>query len=152
MTAGWVLLAFLGFLSLFSARKRLSMLPLGSAYAWRLLHEALGLVALALFWLHARTLWPKGLYEQILASFFYAVAFSGCAGSVLQRVYPSRLTRSGFEIIYERIPAELAQIRSQAEALAGPPANAVGTHAGTGRSRLCRRPCQFKMLFSAKRA
>ncbi len=90
MRAGWVLLAFLIFLALFSARKRLAMLPLGSAYAWRLLHETGGLVALALFWLHTRTLWPKGFYEQILAGFFMpflsAAARAPCCSASIRRV------------------------------------------------------------------
>lgn len=114
---GWCLLAlFLG-LCAFNARKRLSMLPLGSASLWLRLHAGGGLLAAALFWLHARSLWPLGLYERLLALLFYLVTFNGLAGYALQRVYPRLLAATGVELIFERIPEEVARLREKAEAL-----------------------------------
>jgi len=114
---GYYLFGLMVVLGLFNLRKKLAMIPLGSAAAWLRVHVCGGLLALALFWLHMGRLWPDGFYEQLLALTFYLVSFSGIAGYVLQRAYPSRLTQSGIEIIYERIPAELAAIREEAEAL-----------------------------------
>jgi hypothetical protein len=117
LLTGWFLFVVLAGLGAFNSRKKLSMVPLGSAALWLQLHVAGGFLALALFWLHARTLWPRGLYEQVLAVCFYAVSASGIIGWLLQRSLPRRLTATGVEILYERIPAEIANLRAQAEAL-----------------------------------
>ena len=117
VVTGYYLPGLMIFLALFNARKKLSMVPLGRAAVWLRVHVAGGLLAVALFWLHTRTLWPSGFYEQLLALLFYFVSLTGVAGHVLQRTYPSRLTQSGIEVIYERIPAELATIREEVESL-----------------------------------
>jgi hypothetical protein len=114
---GWFVFAVLAGLGAFNSRKRLSMVPLGSAALWLQIHVAGGFLALALFWLHTRTLWPHGLYEQVLALCFYAASLSGIIGWLLQRSLPRRLTATGVEILYERIPAEIANLRAQAESL-----------------------------------
>jgi len=114
---GWALLTIFVILALFNVRKRFSMLPLGSARTWLLIHVAGGSLALAVFWLHTGTLWPLGLYEQCLTVLFYAISANGILGYLLQRIYPNRLTQTGLEVIYERIPSELAEIRERAEAL-----------------------------------
>ena len=112
---GWALAGLFLFLGLFNARKKLAMIPLGSAHFWLRLHVTGGMTALLLFWLHTHSLWPAGFYEQCLAGLFYALTLSGIAGYILQRIYPTRLTMSGVEMIYERIPAEIARLRAQAE-------------------------------------
>jgi len=117
LLTGWCLFAALVVLGAFNGRKKISMLPLGNASTWLQLHVVGGFLALALFWLHARTLWPDGFYEQLLAGCFYLVSVSGLVGWRLQRSLPQRLTSTGVEILYERIPAEIANLRGQAEAL-----------------------------------
>jgi len=113
---GWALFASVAFLSLFSFRKRLPFLKiLGSASRWFLLHAIGGFLALSLFWLHMGSLWPTGLGDEIMATLFYAVTLSGIIGLFLEKLYPHYLTRSGVECIYERIPGEIAEIRSNAE-------------------------------------
>jgi hypothetical protein len=117
LVTGWWLFAVMLFLGAFNARKKLSMLPLGNASTWLTWHVAGGLLTLALFWLHTGTLWPTGLYERVLAGLFYALNFSGILGWIMQRVYPRQLSDTGVEVIYERIPAEIADLREKAEAL-----------------------------------
>jgi hypothetical protein len=79
---GWFLFGALIGLGAFNARKKLAMIPLGNAALWLELHVAGGFLALALFWLHTRTLWPHGLYEQALAAFSIVSAPRGLsAGS-----------------------------------------------------------------------
>ena len=114
---GYFLFGVMVLLALFTARKRLSMVPLGRASVWLTFHVVGGLLALALYWLHVGALWPTGGYEIILAVLFYIVVVSGILGFVIQRLCPSRLTRGGEEIIYERIPAELARLRDSAESV-----------------------------------
>ena len=53
-----------------------------------------------------------------MAFLFYAVTVTGIVGYVLQRIYPKLLTQTNFEIIYERIPAGIHELRSNAEAIA----------------------------------
>ena len=48
---------------------------------------------------------------------FYSVAITGIIGLVIEKTYPKALTQSGVEYIYERIPAEVAEIREAAESL-----------------------------------
>jgi len=116
LVTGWWLFAALLSLGAFNARKKLSMLPLGSAAAWLRWHVAGGFLVLALFWLHTRTLWPQGTYERVLTALFYLLNLSGIIGWLMQRAFPRVLTDTGVEVIYEKIPAVLAQLRGQAEA------------------------------------
>ena len=53
--------------------------------------------------------------DRALALLFLAVIASGVAGHVLQAILPARLARSGPELIYERIPTEVAKLRAAAE-------------------------------------
>ena len=114
---GWLLVAVMVFLSLFNVRKKFSMLPLGNAKTWLKLHVSGGILALFFFWIHTGSLWPLGRYEQILALLFYLITVNGIVGYILQKIYPGHLTQTGLEVIYERIPAEIAEIRERAEAL-----------------------------------
>ena len=114
---GYFLFGLMIFLGLFNLRKKLSMIPLGKASVWFRMHVFGGILALGLYWLHTGNLWPNGAYEQVLALTFYLVSFTGMVGYILLNQYPSRLTQIGVEVIYERIPAEIAAIREEAEAI-----------------------------------
>jgi hypothetical protein len=116
MTGYW-LYGVMVFLAVFNLRKRLSMLPLGNASTWLMLHVIGGVLALAIFWLHAGTIWPTGAYEKVLATLFYLTTLSGIGGFFLQRIYPPLLSQTGIEIIYERIPTHLDVLRRRAEAV-----------------------------------
>jgi hypothetical protein len=114
---GYLLFGIMLLLAFFNARKRLSMVPLGRASTWLLLHSMGGVFALALYWLHAPTVWPVGTYERVIAGLFYLVTATGILGYLIQRIYPARLTQTGVEVIHDRIPAEVARIRGEAEAI-----------------------------------
>ena len=105
------------FLALFNSRKRVLMIPLLRAKWWTTMHTVGGILALGVFWLHTRTLWPTGPYEQALAVLFYLLTLSGALGWIVVRTAPSRLTQTAVEVIYERIPDELALFRERAEAV-----------------------------------
>lgn len=114
---GYALFALMIALGLFNWRKRLLVLPVGTARHWMIAHGVLGAIALPLYWQHAGSLWPTGFYEQALALFFYVTMGSGLVGWVLERQLPRRLSDLGAEVIYERIPGELHEVRMRAEAL-----------------------------------
>ena len=114
---GYTLFVIILTLVFFKARKRLLVLPLGTIRDWKLLHFVLGAVSLPLYFQHTGTFWPEGRYEQFIAVFFYVVSLSGLFGVILQRLYPRKLTDLGDQVIFERIPTELALLREEAEAL-----------------------------------
>lgn len=123
---GYILFALMMFLALYNTRKKLSMVPLGRASNWLTLHVIGGLAALFIFAAHIGTVWPLGLTEQILATLFLLVSASGAFGYYLQLWLPGRLARRGPELIYDRIPAELARMRAEAEAAAMAAADVSG--------------------------
>ncbi len=113
--SGYVALTVMILLALFNTRKKLSMIPIISARVWLVFHVVFGLALMVVFGLHTGSLWPTGLYEQILAGLFYLVCLTGIAGYLLSRSIPSRLRHLGNEIIFERIPAELYEVREAAK-------------------------------------
>lgn len=114
---GYALFAVILSLAFFKARKRLLVLPLGTVREWMLGHVVLGAVSVPLYFQHTGGLWPDGRYEQAIAIAFYAVTLSGIAGYALQRLLPSRLADIEGEVIYERIPSEVAALRNHVEEL-----------------------------------
>ena len=129
---GYSLFAVMLLLGLFNVRKKLSMVPLVRARWWTTLHLSGGFAAYALYVLHAGVAWPTGLYEQALLLLFYGVTLSGLLGWFIETVTPARLTQTGIEVIWERIPSELARMREQAEELM------VRSAAETGNDTLAR--------------
>lgn len=125
VTGGWLLLSVLA-LALYGARRRLRVLPLGPASAWLALHVIGGVACVGLYLVHAGLAWPSGAADQALAALFLVVFVSGTVGHLLQALLPIRLTRAGDEIIYERIPAEIARLRAQAESTIVEAASACG--------------------------
>ena len=116
IVTGWILLGAIVFLVLFNLRKKLPMVPLGRTSDWLAAHVAIGLATAAVYAVHARELWPSG-YELALALLFYAVTLSGLLGYLLQRQVPRAVADIEHEVIWERIPAELAALRERAEAI-----------------------------------
>lgn len=118
IVTGYTLLGIMVFLFAFNTRKKLSMVPLGRAAYWTMAHAVVGSLAIGVFFIHTGgEIWPSGVYEQVFAVFFYLVSISGILGYWMQRVIPRRLTENGLEIIWERIPYEVAEIRNRAEAI-----------------------------------
>jgi hypothetical protein len=116
-STGWVLFFVIALLSLFGARKRLSFLPLGPASRWLKIHVAGGFMAVFMFWLHTDEVWPSSFYGQLLTVLFYAISISGIVGLLMETFFPSQLTHTKIEVIFERIPKELAGIRNEVENL-----------------------------------
>ena len=116
--SGWLLIGTVLFLTFYNARKKISMLPIGTAAKWLQLHIYLGLLSILLFFLHVSWRIPNGWLEGLLAVFFIGVSLSGVTGLYLNRRLSKLLTRRGEEVIFERIPGFIAGLRSEAEELA----------------------------------
>ena len=114
---GWLLFAAVLVLSLYRARKAVTAVPIGSAASWFQFHACLGAISIVLFLLHVGWRIPDGWFEVFLAVLFVLVALSGIVGIVLLRIIPRRLTRRGEEVILERIPIFIADLRREAEQL-----------------------------------
>lgn len=114
---GYALFLVMLALGAFNVRKRLPALPLGTARAWMIAHAAMGAVAIPLYFQHSAGLWPAGGYEQLIAATFYVTVISGILGYFLEWLLPRRLTDLGGEVVFERIPAEIAGLRERTEAL-----------------------------------
>ena len=114
---GWMLFALLVFLGMYNSRKKLAMMPVGKASTWLQMHVVGGFIAMGVFWMHTRSFLPRGGYLLALALLFYLVSISGIIGFILQTIYPRTLTGATRPVLYERIPAVLADLRDQASVL-----------------------------------
>lgn len=114
---GWGLLALMLILTGYNARKKLAFLPLLSSRTWFQIHVYLGLFTGLAFLLHLQWRVPTGWFEGVLAWLFVGVTLSGIFGWWLSRSMPKRLTTTGGEVPFERIPVIRRSLREQAEAL-----------------------------------
>jgi hypothetical protein len=113
---GWVLLGTLVFLASLQLRKRIPAPSLGSAAAWLQVHVYAGLATAGVFAMHTPLQWPTGVFETTLATLYWATFTSGLVGLYWTRTVPRRLSRTGEEVIYERIAALRGGIRERAQA------------------------------------
>jgi len=114
---GYVMFGLMLLVALLNVRKKLSMVPIGRAAYWLAGHAFFGVMLIGLYFVHTQTIWPEGGYERAFAMMVYLVTASGLAGYALQRISPRRLAAADLEIIYERIPAELAEVRRKVQAI-----------------------------------
>jgi hypothetical protein len=107
---GWVLLTGVVFLTLFNLRKKLPMLPLGSARNWTRVHVYTGYFIVGVFLLHTGAGLPQGALDKGLWFVFLTVALSGVVGLILSRIVPLRLGEARERILLERIPGFRQQL------------------------------------------
>ena len=115
---GWLLLTSMLLLSIYGIRKKLTMLPqIGRSAAWVQFHIYLGYLCIGLFFIHVDFRVPDGWLEVMLALLFVLVAGSGVLGIAISRWLPRLLTRKGEEVIFERIPEFIRELRLDAESI-----------------------------------
>jgi hypothetical protein len=114
---GWALLAAVFVLAGYQFRKHVPFLPLLSTAAWLRFHVLLGLFSFALFFCHVGFRVPNGWFEGSLAAVYLGTFLSGVGGLALSRIIPRRITGRGEEVIYERIPILIRQLREEVETL-----------------------------------
>lgn len=115
---GWFLLTGVLFLTLFNLRKKLSVLPLGSARNWTRIHVYTGYFVLGVFLLHTGFSLPQGALDSGLWIVFVTVALSGVVGLALSRIVPLRLGEARERILLERIPGFRQQLAREVAEIA----------------------------------
>jgi hypothetical protein len=125
--SGWVLLSAIVLTAIYNVRKRISMWPIGSAAAWLQLHAYTGVFAVFAFLVHTGAELPNGPIEMALWVTFVLVAVSGVLGLYWSRVMPRRLARTGIEVLFERIPAFMYDLREEVEQCVTESARATGS-------------------------
>jgi hypothetical protein len=103
------------FLGMLKLRKRMAVVSIVRVAWWKYAHVVVGTFVIGVFFLHTGTIWPQGSYEQLLAGLFYGVVITGLLGVLIQKLYPPQLNISDTEVIFERIPDELSDLRGAAE-------------------------------------
>lgn len=117
--SGWTLFVVMIFLALYNLRKQFPVPPLISSRLWLQFHLYGGLFTVIAFWAHAGSLWaPTGWFEGALWLLYMGVAVSGVIGLFITRTFPQRLTSRGEEVVFERIPEVLRDLRLKVELLA----------------------------------
>lgn len=128
---GWILFVLVVSLAAYRLRKQIPVLPVGSSASWLQFHIYAGLLTLPVFLLHTGMRMPHGMIEAPLGVVFLCVFLSGVTGLILTRHIPPRLRNRGEEVVFERIPAYVRQLREEAEACVlgtgdAPPSDVVG--------------------------
>ncbi len=117
LRSGVFLLGLTFALAAFNARKKLPFIPLLSARAWMQFHIYAGFFAVAVFLFHTEFRAPTGGLETLVWLLFVAVSLSGLVGLALSRILPPRLTAHGENVVFERIPGLIANLRREVEKL-----------------------------------
>ncbi|MDA1164640.1 MAG: hypothetical protein O3B13_16230 [Planctomycetota bacterium] len=113
--SGWFLFGLIVVLALYNVRKKLALIPVGTSAGWLQFHLYAGIMTSVVFALHVGLRIPDGVFERTLAVFYVATFTSGVAGLFLSRTFPARITSRGEEILFERIPVFLKQLRDDVE-------------------------------------
>ena len=112
---GWLMFVIMLMLLLFNLRKKISFLPLGSAYMWAQLHIYGGVLMLVISLMHIDYSFPNGALESGLSVIFFLVTFSGIYGIYISRKLPVKMAQQTDCVIFERIPGIRERIREEVE-------------------------------------
>jgi len=115
--SGWVLFTLMILLTLYNVRKKLTYPPLFKSASWMQFHIYAGLISFVVFFFHTGWRLPTGPFESILYVMFILLSGSGFIGLYLTRTVPKSLAHRGREVIFERIPRFVRELKEQAEAL-----------------------------------
>lgn len=116
-TSGWLTFLALAVLMLFSLRKKINFLPLGSAANWAQIHYYLGFFTSIIFLVHTDIKYATGTFNLILALSMFLTITTGFFGILISRIYPPILAKRGQQILYERIPSYRKEIQNNVEML-----------------------------------
>jgi hypothetical protein len=115
--SGWTLLTLMLLLTLFNVRKKLYYPSLFKSSSWLQFHIYAGFVSIFAFFVHTQWHLPTGGFETMFYWCFLLLSGSGVIGIYITRTMPKHLTRRGEEVIFERIPMFVRELRETAETL-----------------------------------
>lgn len=101
-------------LMLYGIRRRIPVLPVGSASTWTQIHIYTGLFATIVYVMHVPALLGAGLFECGLSIVFWIVSASGFYGIYASRTLPKRLTAVESQYRFDRIVWHRDQIADTA--------------------------------------
>lgn len=114
---GWVLVVLMVFLTIYNLRKKLDFLPgMFSSRKWLWAHLVGGYLSVWVFVLHVGLRLPEGWLESGLWLLFWGVIASGVFGHYISRRFPPLLADRRQEVLFERVPVLIAELRARAEA------------------------------------
>jgi hypothetical protein len=123
LTYGTAAAVLMAMVALYGLRRRTTnaalKLRLGRAQAWLLFHLYAGALCLLLTLMHSGFHVPKGILTWWLWVLSIWVTVSGLFGALLQKWIPTILASGlGNEVLYERIPDLIKEIKDKAKTLA----------------------------------
>ena len=98
-------------------RKKLTFIPLGKSSLWLQFHLYLGILSFFMFIIHIDYKVPNGVFEKSLFFLYLIVFLSGIFGLIISRTFPKRITAHGEELMFERLPIYLNDLRKEAQNL-----------------------------------
>ncbi len=118
LTYGWIAASLMVGAALYGMRRRMLAVNLGRSQMWVQFHVYGGALFMLLVLMHSAFKVPSGQLAWWLWALSLWVTISGIVGVLLQKWIP-RLLASGLavEVVYERIPELVNQIRAKAEEL-----------------------------------
>jgi len=114
---GSTLLATIILLALLGVRRRLPVLPLGSASTWTQVHLYMGFFAAGVYLIHVPAVVADGWFEGGLSWIFLAVTCSGFYGIYASRRMPKLLTAVEGQHRFDRVGWHRGQIAETARSL-----------------------------------
>ena len=111
---GWLLLSIMVFLSLYSLRKKISTLPLGSNRLWYILHLYAGFWCSIIFGYHTNWAFPNNLINQVLWICLLIIIISGYIGFLLIKFLTPKISAHGERMVLNKIPQFISQNREKA--------------------------------------
>lgn len=114
---GSTLLATIVLLTLLGIRRRLPVLPLGSASTWTQVHLYMGFFTAGVYLLHVPAVIGDGWFEGGLSLVFLAVTLSGFYGIYASRRMPKLLTAVEGQHRFDRVGWHRVQIADTARSL-----------------------------------
>lgn len=116
--SGYLMFASLLFLAAFNLRKKFpAVIFPGNASTWMQLHIHVAFLSVIILLVHTGFRVPSGRLEILLAGLYGLVFASGLYGLYVTRTTPRKLTATGFEVVFEQIPARRRRLAAKAREL-----------------------------------
>lgn len=116
--SGLAILALLILAACFRLKKFLSPFKIfGTGRTWKHIHIYSGVIAFLLLIFHINFQFPQGLYSNILFYLFGIFILIGLFGVYLQHIIPVKLADLEIEVVYEKIPQIISELRERVHGL-----------------------------------